>query len=254
MPTPTAVVLPGTGSDEVFVRSVFAGPLGALGIPLLAPPPAPGGAVVEGGLTVLDDLAREVGTPLLVGGISLGAHLATEWALRHPDRCAGVLAALPGWHGEPGDAPAAVAARASADLVEREGLDGALAAATAGVAPWLAAELTRAWRRHGDGLADGLRAAAAHPAPAPASLRTLDVPVGIAACVDDPVHPLAVARVWEGALPRVRLAETTLAAFGADRESLGHAAVDAWLRAGRRSPDDTDGTGERDPAGRVAPR
>ncbi|MEU6645441.1 alpha/beta hydrolase [Saccharomonospora sp. NPDC046836] len=230
-PRPTAVLLPGTGSDEVFVRSVFARPLAALGIELITPAPPRGTAVVAGTMALVDDLARTVSGPLLVGGISLGAHLATDWALGNPGRCAGVLAALPAWHGEPGHAPAAVAARACADLVDRAGLDTALATATHGVAPWLAAELDRAWRRHGDTLPASLRAAAAHPAPEPVRLRTLEVPVGIAACADDPVHPLAAAQVWAGALPRARVCETTLEAFGADREAVGRAAVLAWLRA-----------------------
>ncbi|RBM19649.1 alpha/beta hydrolase [Prauserella sp. PE36] len=231
MPRSTAVILPGTGSDEVFVRSVFAGPLAALGVELVAPPPPPGDAVVTGYLGLLDQWAETLAGPVLAGGISLGAHLAAEWALRNPERCAGVLVALPAWNGDPGEAPAALAARASAELVERAGLDAALATSTAGVAPWLAGELDRAWRRHGDGLPGSLRSAAAHRAPELHRLRALDVPVGIAACVDDPVHPVSVAHAWAAALPRASVCETSLAAFGADREALGRAAVLAWLRA-----------------------
>ncbi|PRX51270.1 hypothetical protein B0I33_101423 [Prauserella shujinwangii] len=231
-----AVLLPGTGSDEVFVRSAFAGPLAALGIPLTAPPPPRGAAVTGGSLDLLDELAERAGRPLLVGGISLGAHLAAEWAVRSPHRCAGLLVALPAWNGPAGGAPAAVAARASADLVAREGVDRALRLATSGVAPWLAGELRRAWRRHGTGLAAALCAAAGHPAPTRAALRQLAVPVGIAACADDPVHPAPVAHAWAAALPRAAVHETTLAAVGADRETLGRAALLAWLRAARGVP------------------
>lgn len=227
MPKRAAVLLPGTGSDEVLVRSVFAGPLAAAGVELIAPPPPRGAAVVKGCLELLDEAAATAPGPILTGGISLGAQLGTEWALRNPGRCAGVLAALPAWNGEPHDAPAAVAARHSADLVARAGLDVALATSIEGVAPWLAAELTRAWRRHGNDLADSLRAAADHPAPRLARLAALTVPVGIAACTDDPVHPVAVARAWQEALPRAGLCETTLEEFGADREALGRAAVQA---------------------------
>ncbi|MEV6871794.1 hypothetical protein AB0M82_02040, partial [Amycolatopsis sp. NPDC051128] len=74
------MLLPGTGSDEVFVRAVFAGPLRALGVPLIAPPPPPGAALADGYLEMLDALADEHGE-LLVGGISFGAHLAAEWAV-----------------------------------------------------------------------------------------------------------------------------------------------------------------------------
>ncbi|WP_197319201.1 alpha/beta hydrolase [Saccharomonospora sp. NB11] len=227
----TAVLLPGTGSDERFVRAVFARPLAAMGVDVLAPPPPRGASVIEGSLALLDRLADEADAPLLVGGISLGAHLATSWAAENVDRCAGVLAALPAWNGPADTAPAAVAARASADLVDQHGLDTALDLSTCGVAPWLATELDRAWRRHGTHLAASLRAAAAHPGPALSALRSLDVPVGIAACRDDPVHPITVARDWAAALPRAALVATTLDALGSDRESLGRAATLAWLHA-----------------------
>lgn len=226
----TAVILPGTGSDEVFVASVFAGPLAAVGLDLLAVPPRPGKDLVSDHLAALDAAASQ--GPVVVGGISLGAHLAAGWALAHPGRCTGVLLAMPAWHGPGADAPAALAARASADAVDTFGVDATLAAAD--VAPWLADELSRAWRRHGAGLAPSLRAAADHPAPTRAELAGLRVPAGVAACADDPVHPLAVARSWAGALPCASLGTTTLAALGADRESLGRATVLAWLRAGGR--------------------
>lgn len=233
MPRLSAVVLPGTGSDEIFVRSVFARPLAALGIELIAPPPPKGADVVTGSPRLLDEIAGTFEGPLLVGGISLGAHLATEWALRRQDRCAGVLVALPAWNGAADAAPAAVAAGGCADLVAREGLAAALEVATSGVAPWLAAELTRAWRRHGEQLAASLRAASLHPAPELTRLPQLRVPVGIAACTDDPVHPVAVARAWQQALPNAALLETTLRAVGVDRQVLGEAAVRAWLQARR---------------------
>jgi pimeloyl-ACP methyl ester carboxylesterase len=228
----TAVILPGTASDEVFVSSVFAGPLAAVGLDLLAVPPRPGKDLVSDHLAALD-LAGEDG-PIVVGGVSLGAHLAAEWALLHPDRCAGVLLAMPAWHGPGGDAPAAVAARTGADTVDALGVEATLAVATEGVAPWLADELRRAWRRHGEGLAPSLRAAAGHPAPDRAQLTRLRVPAGVAACTDDPVHPLAVARSWAAALPFASLGTTTLTALGADREALGRATILAWLRAGGR--------------------
>ena len=49
-----AVVLPGSGSDEVFVQAVFAAPLRALGIALQAVAPRPGGDVVAGYRADLD--------------------------------------------------------------------------------------------------------------------------------------------------------------------------------------------------------
>jgi len=217
----TAVLLPGTGSDEVFVRSVFEEPFTQVGVHVVAPATA----TVDEHLAALDAAWR--GEPLVVGGISLGAHVAATWAVRHPDRCAGLVAALPAWHGPAAGAPAALAAAASADVIERDGV----AAALAGTSGWLAEELSRAWARHGAGLASTLRAAATSTAPTLAELAALRAPTGVAGCSDDLVHPLSVARQWVTALPRANLRTTTLAALGEDRASLGRAAVNALLNA-----------------------
>ena len=227
---PIAVLLPGTGSDDVFVRSVFEVPLAAVGVRAVTPSPVPGPGLAEAALAALDACAA----PVLVGGISFGAHLAVEWALRNPSRCAGLLLALPGWHGEPGDAPGAVSARLAASSVRSHGVEGALAKAVAGVPDWLAQELTRSWRGYGPGLAESLDAAAERPAPTLAELAALEVPAGIAACVDDPVHPAEVAAEWAAALPGAAVRTTRLAIVGVDPEALGRAAVLAWLHAGGR--------------------
>jgi hypothetical protein len=229
-----AVVLPGSGSDEVFVRSVFAEPLRAVGIALEAVAPRHAHDVVEGYRAELD-AALDTPGPLLVGGISLGAHVAASWAARRRTaagpRLAGLLLALPAWTGPAGDAAAALAARATSAQARTDGVAAAVAAAGTGSPPWLAAELARAWPRYGSGLAAALDAAAAEPAPDAAALRSLAVPAGIAALVDDPVHPLAVAEHWRGLLPRAALLSAPLAAFGADPAVLGRAAVLAWLSA-----------------------
>lgn len=234
-----AVLLPGTGSDEVFVTSVFAGPLAAAGLRLVAPVPMPGAELAERHLADLDAAASN--GPVLAGGISFGAHLAAEWALLHPDRCAGLLLAMPAWSGDPGGdsgagsdrdpALAAAAALASADAVDADGLDVTLARITADSPPWLAGELDRSWRRQGRRLPGSLRVAARRPAPTLAALGRITVPVGVAACTDDPVHPLSVARAWADALPAAALCTTTLADLDPDRESLGRVTVAAWRRA-----------------------
>ncbi|WP_309113763.1 alpha/beta hydrolase [Saccharothrix sp.] len=221
MTSATAVLLPGTASDEVFVRSVFARPLAAAGFALVAPE----SRSVDEHFAALD--AAYDGQPLVVGGVSLGAHIAARWAVRNPSRCAGVLAVLPAWTGQPDGAPAALAASASAAVVSAEGVD----AAVAGVEGWVGDELRRAWPRYGAALAGVLREAASSDAPTVAELRGLDVPVGVAACTDDPVHPFEVARKWVSALPRAALRTTTLAEVGADREALGRAALDALRNA-----------------------
>ena len=228
-----AVVLPGTGSDEVFVRSVFEIPLAAVGVRALAPAPEPGPELGEGYLAALDKAAAEHG-PVLAGGVSFGAHLAVEWALRNRELCAGLLLALPAWSGEPAGSPAAVAARHGAEVVRAEGVEEALRQVGASVKPWLAVELGRAWRGYGEGLADSLLAAADRPAPTLDELAGLTVPAGVAGCVDDEVHPLRVATEWANALGRATLQTTRLDIVGVDPEALGRAAVLAWLRAGGR--------------------
>ncbi|WP_086827380.1 serine aminopeptidase domain-containing protein [Allokutzneria sp. NRRL B-24872] len=227
-PGPRAVLLPGAGSDDEFVRAVFEQPLRSLGIPLITPGPGMPGDLVS----ALAE-AAEAG-PVLAGGISLGAHLAAAWAAENPDRCAGLLLAMPAWTGRSEERPAAVAARFGAASVREVGLPEALDRACAGVDPWLADELRRSWSRHGDALPDALDAAAATPAPTLADLSTITVPTGVAACSDDPLHPLSVAEAWHQALPTSALTAIPLRALGADRESLGRAAVLAHLRASSR--------------------
>ncbi|WP_246170661.1 alpha/beta hydrolase [Pseudonocardia hierapolitana] len=193
--------------------------------------PRPGVDVVAGYRAALDAAAERPGA-FLVGGISLGAHVATAWAAdRAPAGLAGVLVAMPAWTGAPDGAPAAAAARATAAQVRAGGLAAAVATARAGAPPWLAEELARAWAGYGPGLADALDAAAAEPAPDLDALGSLAVPVGIAAVVDDPVHPLVTARAWARALACAAIRTTTLAALGADPAVLGSAAVLAWQRA-----------------------
>jgi pimeloyl-ACP methyl ester carboxylesterase len=227
-----AVLLPGSGSDHVFVAAAFAQPLAMLGIRLIAPPPVAGSDVVRAMRRALRATIDGVSGGALVGGVSLGAHVAAGWAARNPGRCAGLLLALPAWLGPPAGAPAAVAAQASADAVRRDGVGRTLAEvrATAGQR-WLADELDRAWRGYGDALADSLAAAAATTAPSTDELRRLTVPAGIVALSDDPLHPHAVARLWADALPRAAVVTTSLRAVGRDRATLGRAAVLGWLRA-----------------------
>ncbi len=231
-----AVVLPGSGSDATFVRAAFEPALRAVGIALVAPDPRPGPDVVAGYREALDAAAD--GRPLLVGGISLGAQVAASWAAAQPPstRPAGLLLALPAWTGAPAGAPAALAARLSAARLRAHGLGPELAAVRAAAPGWLADELARAWAGYGPALPDTLDAAAATPGPAEADLAGLDLPAGLAAVRDDPVHPVAVARRWRALLPRATLVEAGLDAFGADPATLGRAAVLGWLRSTARGP------------------
>jgi pimeloyl-ACP methyl ester carboxylesterase len=241
----TAVLLPGTGSDEVFVARVFAGPLADVGLAVEAPRPAVCAALAERHLAALDAAADRHGV-IITGGISFGAHLAVEWAAANPDRCGGLLLAMPGWHGPPADAPGSVAARLGADAVDADGIDRALAAASSGVPAWLARELDRSWRRSGAGLAESLRVAAGRPAPTLRCLAGITAPAGVAGCVDDAVHPLAVARAWADALPRAALRTLKFAELGADPAVLGRAALSALVLAQHGGMHDQVGDDDRD--------
>lgn len=232
----TAVLLPGTGSDDDYVARVFSPTLHALGASVVTPVPEPG-RLIQGYREALDVAAR-AGT-IVVGGISIGAAVAAEWALRHPGSALGVLAALPAWSGPPAGAPAAHAATHTAGVLRTDGLAATIASMRASSPRWLADELTRSWTGLGPGLADAMAQAAAYTAPTTDELAGLAVPLGLAAATDDAVHPLAVARAWAAAAPRAAVRTVTLAEMGADPRVLGAACVDALLLAGAQ--DDAEG-------------
>lgn len=221
------MVLPGTGSDAEFVRNAFAATLTEHGIETIAVEPDPLGVVV-GYRAALDAAAREFG-PILVGGVSIGAAVALDWA--STNEAAGVLAALPPWIGEPAGAPASLAATATAQQLRSNGIDAVIAELQASSPGWLAETLTRSWRAHWPDLPAALDEAAGYRAPDAALLASLRVPVGIAAATDDPVHPFAVGQRWAELLPRGALTPVTLAEIGADAGVLGAAAYAAFQRA-----------------------
>src|ERR1700743_2915089 len=158
----TTVLLPGTGSDDDYVRRAFGAPLQAAGAVVVAPPPQPRRLVV-GYLSAFDDAARN--GPIAVGGGSIGAAVAVAWALAHPDAVAAVLAALPAWSGPPGSAPAALAARYSASRLRSDGLAATTTQMRASSPPWLADELTRSWGAQWPHLPDAMDEAAGYVAP-----------------------------------------------------------------------------------------
>jgi pimeloyl-ACP methyl ester carboxylesterase len=220
----TSVLLPGTGSDDDYVRRAFGAPLRAAGARLVAPRPEPG-RLVDGYLAALDDAAQD--GPIAVGGVSIGAAVALTWALRHPDQVLAVLAALPAWTGEPGSSPAALAARYSAQQLREHGLAATTTQMRASSPPWLAEELTRSWRVQWPDLPDAMDEAAGYGAATHAELRGLTTPMGIVAASDDPIHPLDVGREWAAAAPHAALRTITLEQLGADPSTLGAACLAA---------------------------
>jgi pimeloyl-ACP methyl ester carboxylesterase len=220
----TAVLLPGTGSDDDYITRAFSAPLRDAGAQVLAPPPQPH-HLIDGYLSALDDAASR--RPIAVGGVSIGAAVAAAWALEHPDLAVAVLAALPAWTGPPGDAPAAIAARHSAQQLRHDGLAATTTQMRASSPPWLADELTRSWRSQWPHLPDAMEEAATYVAPTRAQLQQLAVPIGIAAATDDPIHPLEIGLEWAAAAPHAALRTVTLDQIGADPAVLGTACLAA---------------------------
>lgn len=228
MPSPL-VAMPGTGSDADYIVRAFGSAARELGRELLAL--QPGADLVDGYLRALDAAADEHG-PILVGGVSIGASIATAWALvAGPARCAGVWAALPPWSGSPAGSPAAASANATADAMEHDGLTATVETMVAGSPQWLADELTRSWTRLYPGVVGQLRAAAALVGPDPQQLTELAVPLAVVVSDDDPIHPAQVGQAWAAAAPRAGLRHTTLDQWGPEPALLGRLARQAWTEA-----------------------
>jgi pimeloyl-ACP methyl ester carboxylesterase len=218
------ILLPGTGSDDDYIYRAFSGPLHDVGATVVAAAPSPHG-LIAGYLADLENAAHD--EPIAVGGISIGAAVAVAWALAHPGRVVAVLAALPAWTGSPEGATAAHAAQQSALMLRRDGLASATAQMRAGSPRWLADELTRSWVGQWPSLPDAMDEAASYIAPTCPELERLSAPMGVAAAVDDPVHPLEVAVEWVTAAPRAALRTMTLDELGAEPGALGAACLAA---------------------------
>ena len=222
----TAVLLPGTGSDDDYVYRAFADALHGAGAIVVAPPPNPD-QLIDTYVSDLDNAAR-MGA-IAVGGVSIGAAVAVNWALAHLTHAVAVLAALPPWTGSPDTAPAAQAARYSADVLRRDGLVSATSQMRASSPTWLADELTRSWVGQWPSLPDAMEEASRYVSPTCAELERLSVPMGVAAATDDPLHPVEVGLEWVAAAPRAALRTVTLDDIGADPSALGAACLAALL-------------------------
>jgi pimeloyl-ACP methyl ester carboxylesterase len=215
------VALPGTGSDADYAERAFAGN----GHDVIAVEPSADG-LVRGYERALDQAAG--GHRILAAGVSIGACVAVQWALHHPERCAGVLAALPPWLGAPDSAPAAHSAAWTVELLRAQGLEATIEQMGAGSPPWLAAELSRSWRSTAPHLVAMLREATTYHAPTAEMIAQLAVPLSIVAVSDDPVHPVEVARTWRAAAPTATSTEISMTEWGADPSVLGRTTIAGW--------------------------
>ncbi|CAN5485921.1 hypothetical protein BH11ACT7_BH11ACT7_09090 [soil metagenome] len=220
----SAVLLPGTGSDDDYVYRAFSPALHRVGaVPLPhAPPPV---RLIAGYQEAMPEAACE--GPIVVAGVSLGAAVGVAWAIAHPGRVVAVLAALPAWTGPPQHAPAAQAALHAARELRRDGLVAATARMQSSSPAWLADELTRSWVGQWPELPDAMEEAAAYVAPTSGELETLRVPMGVVSATDDPIHPLEVGMEWVAAAPYAALRTVTLAEFGHDPALLGESCLAA---------------------------
>ncbi len=223
------VLLPGTGSDDDYLRRVFTAPLRHAGAVLVAVPPR-ADDLIHSYLKALDDAS--LAGPIAVGGVSIGAAVATRWALENPARVVAILAVLPPWTGASDTAPAALSARHTAARLRRDGLDATAAAMRASSPPWLADELARSWRRQWPLLPDAMDEAAGYPGPTTADLSRLSAPMGVVGASDDPIHPIEVAREWASCAPRAALRTVTLEQFGPTPAALGAAGLAALQATG----------------------
>ncbi|MBY0443406.1 MAG: alpha/beta hydrolase [Mycobacteriaceae bacterium] len=224
----TAVLLPGTGSDDHYVRQAFADPLQRVGATVLAPPPQPAG-LINGYLTALDAAAQQ--GPIAVGGISIGAAVAAAWAITHPEQAVAVLAALPPWTGAPDGALAAQAARHTAYQLRHQGLAATTAHMRASSPAWLADQLARSWLGQWPELPDAMEEAARFIAPGRTEFMRLKAPLGVAAASDDPLHPLQIGVEWATAAPHAAVHTVTLAQIGTDPAALGATCLAALIAA-----------------------
>ncbi len=169
---------------------------------------------------MVDDLeavvAATVGEgPLVLAGHSMGSHAAVAYALRHPERVAGLVAIGPVYAGEISAATLAYWDGLAAAL-EEGGIDGFVAyiGREQGIDPaWRDTVLrfTRArmlLHRHPEALVDALRQVPrSRPFESMRALERLDLPALVVASHDaaDSGHPHAVAAAYAERLPRARL-------------------------------------------------
>jgi pimeloyl-ACP methyl ester carboxylesterase len=169
---------------------------------------------------LVDDLERVVATqvgegPLVIAGHSMGAHTAVAYALRHPERVAGLVVIGPVYDGElTGERLAYWEGLAAA--LEECGVDGFVSyidreqradpAWRDSVLRFTRERMSR--HRHLDAMVEVLRQVPrSRPFESMEDLEALRTPSLVVASGDgaDPGHPEAVARAYAERLPRARL-------------------------------------------------
>lgn len=131
--------------------------------------------------------------PVVLGGVSLGAHAVARSLSDPPANVVGAILCLPAWTG-----PAAFVAgltATAAEAINRLGIYGVLSELPED--DWVTRELADAWSERSDAeLVAELERAARQPGPSVEQLRSISVPVAIVGMTDDPLHPASVAAQW----------------------------------------------------------
>jgi pimeloyl-ACP methyl ester carboxylesterase len=215
-----AVIAHGAASSADFVRRVFAKPLESIGYDLVTWDRR---TPVQEADREFAALVRDSGATV-VGGISVGAILATRYALAEGDRLAGLLVALPPPQPVGVPVPTAGGSEAALHIDSEE--------ATRGAVPWVADEIRAAWATYTQAdLVRELTSASRAVPPTYDKLAQCVVPTGIVALSGDPVHPMDAADQWAKALPFAELETVQMHEPATDITVIGQAAVRAWLRA-----------------------
>ncbi|HTW11743.1 MAG TPA: alpha/beta fold hydrolase [Solirubrobacteraceae bacterium] len=162
-------------------------------------------------------LADHLGLERFVAaGISLGAGVSLNLALRRPSRVSALILARPAWLDRPMEEWLQALNARVADLIDHDAPDQALGELTADADYQ---ELARRYPATGDSLRGQLTRPSAHntvvlrtfPRIAPtqdrAAWRTIAVPTLVIAHRDDPVHPFEFGEVYAQAIPGARLVE-----------------------------------------------
>jgi pimeloyl-ACP methyl ester carboxylesterase len=166
-----------------------------------------------------DDLERlidaEVGEEkLILGGHSMGAHTVVVYALRHPERLAGLVVIGPVQMGLPTPESAVRYWNRLADGLEQDGVDGFMEAYDRNLNPEWRESILRFTRermeqhQHPQAVAQALREVAlTQPFDSIDELEFLEVPALVVASNDeaDPGHPYEVAEAYAAKLPKARL-------------------------------------------------
>jgi pimeloyl-ACP methyl ester carboxylesterase len=153
--------------------------------------------------------------PIVLAGHSMGAHTAVSFALRNPDRVAGLVVIGPVYKGEV-SAEALAYWDGLADALDQKGIDGFLAYidVNQGTDPAWRDSVQRFTRermlqhRHLEAIVQALREVPrSRPFEEMEDLESLEVPALVVASRDeaDPGHPYEVAGSYAAHLPRARL-------------------------------------------------